>query len=1091
MCVRPSRWVWVLDKGKVVEWDETGRPLRMAGTHLDIHDRKQTELRLELQNLVLGQIAQAEPLPTILDTLVRATEDQLEDCCCSILLCNRQGKLHSGVAPHLPAVYNQAIDGMSIGAAAGSCGTAAFRKQLVIVSDIATDPLWQDYQELALAHGLLACWSMPVIASDGSVIATFAVYHREIHRPQEQELEVIALVANIAKIAIEREQATQALEQLNRELETRVVLRTAALQRSEARLREAQQVARLGHWELDLRTGSVTWSAEFLNIFGLDLDEADLNYEQFLQNHFLLQEREQFNQLIDSAIQTGEPQETDLKMIRTDGSSGYIFAKAELIQHLEGPASRLFGIVMDVTDRKTIQAALQRSEERARATLLALPDIVFRVNRAGRYVEFLVSPPGRNLIDPTHVAGKYLHEVLTPEIAEAHAATQYAALQEALATQTVQIYEQQILLDGDLCYEEVRVAPCGNDEVVFFVRDISDRKRSEAERKQAEQIIRQQADREKLLREVTQRIRQSLDLQTSFDTACQEIRSVLQVDRVGIFQFYPDSSFNSGEFVAESVAEAGLSVVAIPIHDHCFGENYAALYAQGRFSANDDINVGITACHIDILAQLQVRANLVVPLICQEQLWGLLCLHQCHSIRHWQQAEIDFTQQLANQLAIAIQQAHLFGQLQQELVERQQAEAKLTEINQQLAISNQELARATRLKDEFLANMSHELRTPLNAILGMTDGLQEQVFGPINERQIKALKTIERSGSHLLELINDILDVAKIEAGQLELDYSPTSIAELCQSSLSFVKQQALQKRIQLEMKLPSHTPDLLLDERRIRQVLINLLNNAVKFTPEGGRVILEVTRSAALPAANSDSDNLSAQAFLGIAVIDTGIGIAPEHIQKLFQPFIQIDSALNRKYEGTGLGLALVKRITELHGGRVTLTSELSQGSRFTIELPYTPSSLDSLESSPITSDSLPISDADQLAYPGSQILLAEDNEANISTISSYLTAKGYQILLAKDGQAAIDLAKIHQPDLILMDIQMPGIDGLEATRQIRLDPDLADIPIIALTALAMAGDRERCLEAGANNYLTKPVKLKQLATTIQQFLDKSKKNK
>jgi len=185
---RSGYWLWVLDKGKVVEWDEAGKPLRMVGTHLDIHDRKQAELRLELQNLVLGQVAKAEPLSEIFDTLVRAAEDQLDGSLCSILLCDREGHLHCGAAPNLPDAYNQAIDGISIGEAVGSCGTAAFRRELVVVSDLATDPLWQNYKELALAHGLRACWSMPVIASDGSVLATFAVYYREIYRPQDREL---------------------------------------------------------------------------------------------------------------------------------------------------------------------------------------------------------------------------------------------------------------------------------------------------------------------------------------------------------------------------------------------------------------------------------------------------------------------------------------------------------------------------------------------------------------------------------------------------------------------------------------------------------------------------------------------------------------------------------------------------------------------------------------------------------------------------------------------------------------------------------------------------------------------------------------
>jgi PAS domain S-box-containing protein len=416
--------------------------------------------------------------------------------------------------------------------------------------------------------------------------------------------------------------------------------------------------------------------------------------------------------------------------------------------------------------------------------------------------------------------------------------------------------------------------------------------------------------------------------------------------------------------------------------------------------------------------------------------------------------------------------------------------------------TNQELARATRLKDEFLANMSHELRTPLNAILGMTEGLSEQIFGEINDRQLKALNTIERSGSHLLELINDILDVAKIESGKIELEYNRVPIAPLCSSSLAFVKQQAQKKGITLETAIANPLPDLWVDERRLRQVLINLLNNAVKFTPEGGKITLKV---APKPALNTDSTlcfpnisqietlhpevkcqpqdpGLNLNHYLRIAIIDTGIGITPENLEKLFQPFVQIDSALNRKYTGTGLGLALVKQIVELHGGQVSVRSKVGLGSCFSIDLPC-------LEGPDTPVNLPPELDRDQNlpTATGSKsplILLVDDNEANVTTLSSYLKAKGYQLCIGKNGSEGVALAASERPDMILMDIQMPEMDGLEAIQKIRQDLQLVEVPIIALTALAMDQDRDRALEAGANEYLSKPVKLKQLVATIEQLL-------
>jgi signal transduction histidine kinase len=259
-----------------------------------------------------------------------------------------------------------------------------------------------------------------------------------------------------------------------------------------------------------------------------------------------------------------------------------------------------------------------------------------------------------------------------------------------------------------------------------------------------------------------------------------------------------------------------------------------------------------------------------------------------------------------------------------DITEQYQVAAALRQSNERLELTNQELQRATRLKDEFLANMSHELRTPLNAILGMSEGLQELVFGNLNDRQLKSIATIERSGKHLLALINDILDVSKVAAGKLELEIAPVSAAQLGKSCLAFVAPQALQKDIQIATELGTGLPNINADERRLRQVLINLLSNAVKFTPAGGRVTLEI-----------DLAQRHDQQYLRLAVTDTGIGIAAEHRSQLFQPFVQIDSSLNRKYEGTGLGLTLAKQIIDLHGGSIEVQSTVGIGSCFVVYLP------------------------------------------------------------------------------------------------------------------------------------------------------------
>lgn len=267
-----------------------------------------------------------------------------------------------------------------------------------------------------------------------------------------------------------------------------------------------------------------------------------------------------------------------------------------------------------------------------------------------------------------------------------------------------------------------------------------------------------------------------------------------------------------------------------------------------------------------------------------------------------------------------------FSELEQRVAERTQA----------LHIANAELRRANRLKDEFLAGMSHELRTPLNSILGLSESLQLGTYGQLNERQHTTLRYIEESGRHLLALINDILDVSKIEAGQMQLETGPVSVESVAQASLQFVRQSAFKKQIKVNLSIDSPLIPIEADERRLKQILVNLLNNAVKFTAEGGAIGLEVV---------ADSD----KQMTHFTVWDTGIGIAPEDMERLFQPFIQVDARLARSYTGTGLGLTLVQRMTEMHGGRVSVESEVGQGSRFIVSFPWAGPELNDQAQAPV----------------------------------------------------------------------------------------------------------------------------------------------
>ncbi|WP_129628367.1 response regulator [Candidatus Oscillochloris fontis] len=398
-------------------------------------------------------------------------------------------------------------------------------------------------------------------------------------------------------------------------------------------------------------------------------------------------------------------------------------------------------------------------------------------------------------------------------------------------------------------------------------------------------------------------------------------------------------------------------------------------------------------------------------------------------------------------------------------------EQRVAERTRELSIANLNLAHAARVKDEFLANMSHELRTPLNAILGRTEMCLDGFYGPLSDGAKKALHTIEESGRHLLELINDVLDVAKIESGHADLDMQLVVVEQLCAASIRLISQQALKKQLHINYEIAPQVDLIRADARRLKQILINLLSNAVKFTPEQGSLGLVVS---------GDRE----QNLVRFTVWDTGIGIAPAQIGRLFQPFVQIDSSLTRTHEGTGLGLNLVASLVQLHGGSVRVESTPGEGSRFSFVLPWNRSAPDSQPTNLPDYAENPVVPPAPATPEAALLLLAEDNADTSEILSHYLTHKGFRVITARHGLEAVRLANTQHPNLILMDVQMPQLDGLAATRLIRNMPGLHKVPIIALTALVMPGDRERCLEAGANAYLTKPVSLNQLLQIIQTQL-------
>jgi signal transduction histidine kinase/ActR/RegA family two-component response regulator len=478
-----------------------------------------------------------------------------------------------------------------------------------------------------------------------------------------------------------------------------------------------------------------------------------------------------------------------------------------------------------------------------------------------------------------------------------------------------------------------------------------------------------------------------------------------------------------------------------------------------RDVAEEVSRITVDPRHASVLQSFGVAAIAAMPLLARGRVLGALVVGSNAP----EGPPLDLLGEVARRLATAIDNTQLIAAEREARVAAERAEA-ITRSRDQLQAANAALERASRAKDEFLASMSHELRTPLNGILGTTEVIDAEVYGPLGKDLRAAVGRIEESGRHLLSLINDILDIAKVGAGKLELELSPVAVEALCRASLRLVDSPARRKRIGLQLVCGLDLPTILADERRLKQVLVNLLTNAVKFTPEGGKVGVEL-------------DVIDDGETVEIVVWDTGIGIAAEDLPRLFQPFVQLDAALSRHHAGTGLGLALVRQMTELHGGTVRVESEVGRGSRFTVTLPVK-------EATQAAPASLPLPPV--LAGAASTprlVLLADDDPTNIPAVFDMLAARGHDVRVATNGAEAIQMAHELHPDVVLLDVQMPVIDGLTAMRQLRASPDTRDEPIIAVTALAMPGDRERCLEAGADEYLSKPVSIRALVAAIERL--------
>lgn len=910
------------------------------------------------------------------------------------------------------------------------------------------------------------------------------------------------------------------------------ILSEELLRQQEHDLRESQRIAHVGSWRLNIESNEVSWTEELYHMYGFDPSMPPPPYTEHMKL-FTAESWEMLSTALEKTRLTGIPYTLELETVRKDGSNGWMWVRGEADVDSNGTTISLWGAAQDITNRKKTEITLketldelnlikQRSEAENRAIIQAMPDLLFRIDRDGKYLDSHSINEASLLVPKEVFIGKKLDQILPPDLAR----QSMQAIEEAFLSAQIVQYEYSLPVHGNERYFENRIIAISDQEVLSIIRDITDRKTAETGLQEA-------------LRKLTTLIG-NMQAGTLFEDENRKI-SLVNQSFCSIFNL----DVTPDQLIGYDCVMASESSKVIMKDPDGFIDKINQILEKGEIVVNDELHLkdgrvlerdyipikqdNKLLGHLWQYRDITSRKLLFQELANEKRRFADIIKGTNVGTWEWniQTGETIFNEQWAEILGYTLEEispvsietwkkfahpedlvksAELLGRHFSGEVDYYSFEARMKhkngdwiwvldrgrvhewdrdgkplhmsgthqDINEQkrtesaLIAAKNEADKANRAKSDFLSRMSHELRTPMNSILGFSQLLE---MSNLEANQRKGVKNILNNGKHLLDLINEVLDIAGIESGRQKLSYEPLKLSEIIVEVVESVHFAAQRRKIEIDFKDAQFNQHFILaDKVRLKQILINLLNNAIKYNRELGSIRIQTSLCSAEQPGSE---------MVRISISDTGFGISADDIGKLFQPFERI-GAEKTSAEGTGLGLMVVKKLVEAMKGKVGVESRVGSGSTFWVELPLADEPEPELM---LQTDSNKLSNV-----PGQHsgtILCIEDNLSNIELLKEILSNHRPYLRLVTSffGKQALELAKKEKPILVLLDLDLPDISGMEVLNHLLADAETKDIPVVVISADAMPYQVEKLINAGAKDYLVKPLDVFNFLMVVDRY--------